>query len=129
MIAGNAAARSPQPKSIVAWNCGATLGEGPRYSSVPVCGVDQTLQLQITFPSCWNGRTVDSRNHKRHMKYLSRGRCSASHPIALPTLVLVVLYPPVPFGSQVASGNFGSHGDFMNGWNDDVLTRIDLETD
>jgi hypothetical protein len=129
MIAGNATARSAQAKGIVAWNCGVTLGEGPKYSSVPACGVDQTLQFQITFPSCWNGRTVDSRNHKRHMRYLSSGRCPASHPVALPTLVLVVLYPPVPFGAQVASGNFGSHADFMNGWNDDVLTRIDLDRD
>jgi hypothetical protein len=58
------------------------------------------------------------------MKYLSRGRCPASHPIALPTLVLIVVYPPVSLGAQVATGHFGAHADFMNGWNEDVLTRI-----
>lgn len=124
MIAGNAAARSPQPKRIVAWSCGAAVADGPRFSRVPACGVDQWLQLQVTFPSCWNGRTLDSDDHKRHMKYLSRSRCPATHPIALPTLVLIVLYPPVPLGAQVATGHFGSHADFMNGWNADVLTRI-----
>jgi hypothetical protein len=124
MIAGNAAARSPQQKGIVAWSCGAAVGDGPRFSRVPVCSVDQWLQLQVNFPSCWNARTVDSDDHKRHMKYLSRGRCPASHPIALPTLVLIVLYPPAPLGAQVASGPLGSHADFMNGWNADVLTRI-----
>jgi len=124
MIAGNAAARSPQPKRIVAWTCSAAVGGGPRFSRVPVCRVDQWLQLQVTFPSCWNGRTLDSDDHKRHMKYLLRGRCRASHPIALPTLVLIVLYPPAPLGAQVATGPLGSHADFMNGWNADVLTRI-----
>jgi Domain of unknown function (DUF1996) len=129
MIAGNAAARSPQPKSIVAWSCGAAVGDGPRFSRVPACAADQWLHLEVTFPSCWNGRTLDSADHKRHMRYLSRGRCAASHPIALPTLVVNVLYPPVPLGAQVATGHFGAHADFMNGWNTDVRTRMRLEAD
>ena len=124
MIAGNAAARSPQQKGIVAWSCGTGAGDGPKFSRVPACSVDQLLQLQVTFPSCWNGRTVNSADHKKHMKYLSRGLCPASHPIALPTLVLIVVYPPVPLGAQVATGHFGAHADFMNGWSANVLTRI-----
>jgi hypothetical protein len=28
----------------------------------------------------------------------------------------IILYPPVPLGAQVASGRFGTHADFMNGW-------------
>lgn len=127
MIAGNAAARGPQPKSIVGWNCG-DVGAEPTFSRVPACGADQMLQLRVTFPNCWNGRTPDSGDHKRHMKYPSRGRCPASHPVALPGLVLVVLYPPVPLGAQVATGHFGAHADFMNGWNVDVLSRIPQET-
>lgn len=124
MIAGNAAARSPQPKSIVAWSCGTGAADGPKVSRVPACSAGQWLELQVTFPSCWNGRSVNSADHKKHMKYLSRGLCPASHPIALPTLVLVVTYPPVQLGAQVATGHFGAHADFMNGWNGDVLARI-----
>lgn len=129
MIAGNAAARSPQPKSIVAWSCGAAVGDGPRSSRVPACAAGQWLHLEVTFPSCWNGRMLDSADHKRHMRYLSRGGCPASHPIALPMLVVNVLYPPVPLGAQVATGHFGAHADFMNGWNTDVRTRMRLEAD
>ena len=123
MIAGNANARSPQPRRIVAWSCG-DAGDGAGFSRTPACGADETLRLQVTFPNCWNGRTVDSRNHKRHMAYPTGGRCPASHPVALPALVFIVLYPSVPSGAQVATGHFGAHADFMNGWNDDVLTRI-----
>ena len=129
MIAGNAAARSPQPKRIVAWSCGIAEEDGPKFSRIQACRADHWLHLRVTFPSCWNGRTVNSDDHKRHMKYLSRGRCPASHPIALPTLVLVVHYPPVPLGAKVATGHYGAHADFMNGWNANVLTRMRLETD
>jgi hypothetical protein len=128
MIAGNAAAHSPQPKRVVSWRCGNVIGAGPASVHIPSCSVQERLQLQVAFPSCWNGRTPDSVDHKRHMKYLSKGRCPRSHPVALPTLVLVVLYRPVPLGAQVASGHFGAHADFMNGWTDDVLTRFYIPT-
>lgn len=126
MIAGDANARRRQPKGIVAWSCGA-VGGTPRFATIPACRGDQMLQLQVTFPSCWNGRAVDSRDHKRHVKYASQGICPTSHPVALPTIVLIVLYPPVPPWAQVASGRFGAHADFMNGWNEDVLSRLVLE--
>lgn len=58
------------------------------------------------------------------MKYASLGVCPASHPVALPTIVLIVLYPPVPRGSQVASGKFAAHADFMNGWDQTELERL-----
>jgi len=123
MIAGNAEARSRQPKGIVAWSCGA-VGGPPRYATIPACREDQMLQLQATFPNCWDGRRLDSADHKQHLKYSSRGLCPASHPVAMPQVILIVLYPPVPLGSQVASGRFGAHADFMNGWDQVELERL-----
>ncbi len=126
MIAGTAAARSRQPKGIVAWSCGA-VGAKPRYATIPTCREDQMLQLQATFPNCWDGRRLDSADHKQHLKYASNGLCASSHPIAMPQLILIVLYPPVPPGSQVASGRFGAHADFMNGWDQAELERLVTE--
>ena len=74
MIAGNAEARSRQPKGIVAWSCGA-VGGPPRYATIPACREDQMLQLQATFPNCWDGRRLDSADHKQHLKY-SRAVCA-----------------------------------------------------
>jgi hypothetical protein len=45
----------------------------------------------------------------------------------VPQLILIVLYPPVPNGSQVASGKFGAHADFMNGWDQAELERLVAE--
>lgn len=130
MIAGDAYAQRPQSKGIVAWSClVGDLGLGQKFATIPACRPGEMLQLQVTFPNCWNGRAVDSRDHKSHVRYPSRGLCPASHPITLPTLVLIVLYPPVPRGAQVASGRFGAHADFMNGWNANVLTRMRVEAD
>lgn len=115
MIAGSAAATSRQPKGIAAWSCGG-VGGRPRYATVSSCATDQLLQLQINFPNCWNDKTLDSADHKRHMAYAKSGVCPASHPTAVPTIALIVLYPPMPTRAQVSSGRFGAHADFMNGW-------------
>ena len=87
------------------------------------------LQLQATFPNCRDGRRLDSADHKQHLKYSSRGLCPASHPVAMPQIILIALYPPVPLGSQVASGRFGAHADFMNGWDQAELERLVAERD
>ncbi len=126
MLAGNAQARGRQPKGTVAWSCGAVGGK-PRFATVPRCSEDSMLQLQATFPNCWDGRRLDSPDHKQHLRYASRGRCPASSPVAMPTIVLIVLYPPVPPGAQVASGKFAAHADFMNGWEQAELERLVAE--
>ena len=128
MIAGNAEAKTRQPKGIVSWSCGA-VGEKPRFYVLPACGNEEMLQLQVTFPNCWDGRRLDSADHKQHVRYASRGLCPSSHPVALAQIILIVLYPPVPRGSQVASGSFGMHADFMNGWDQAELERLVAERD
>lgn len=122
MVAGDASARTRQPKGIVSWSCG-PIGAPPRSSAPQACTADEFLQLQVTFPNCWTGKTLDSADHKRHVAYSTAGRCRASHPVALPTLALIVLFPPVR-GADVASGRLGGHADFMNGWDPDVLERL-----
>ena len=112
MIAGNADAKRRQPKGIVSWSCGAVGGK-PRFFTIPACTADQMLQLQVTFPNCWDGRRLDSADRQQHMKYAARGLCPAS----------------VPLGSQVASGRFGAHADFINGWNQTELERLVAERD
>jgi Domain of unknown function (DUF1996) len=126
MIAGNAAARRPQRKEIAAWSCG-ELGGRPRFAVIPSCARNYLVQVQITFPNCWNGTTSDSPDHRRHMAYASAGRCPVSHPVALPTVVLILLYPELSGRAEVASGRFGIHADFMNGWDQATLGELVAE--
>lgn len=124
MIAGNQNARRPQKLSVVGWACGG-FGAEPRAAAVPSCPPDVSLHLRATFPNCWNGRDLDSPNHQRHLAYANGGQCPRSHPVALPSLVLIFLYPSTESGRPVqASGRFGTHADFVNGWNQETLERL-----
>jgi hypothetical protein len=80
----------------------------------------------VNFPNCWNGKSLDSANHKSHMAYSVAGRCPASHPVAVPAITLVYSYlPPAPGTVMLSSGGqFSGHADFINSWNEQVLTRL-----
>lgn len=123
MLAGNPLAHHRQPKGVASWSCGG-VGGTPRFGFIPKCSENDALELEVTFPNCWNGTTTDSVDHKRHMKYSTAGQCPASHPVRLPTIMLVLLYPPQPRGAQPASGKFAAHADFMNGWDQDELASL-----
>jgi Domain of unknown function (DUF1996) len=124
LIAGDQRARKPQSLSVVGWGCGG-LGATPRFAAIPACGADESLHFRVTFPNCWNGRDLDSADHKRHVVYASGGRCPGSHPVALPSVVLIILYPSTEHGRPLqASGRYGAHGDFINGWDQELLAPL-----
>jgi hypothetical protein len=74
MIAGDQKATTPQEFRIVFWNCGGGDAGSPT-STVPTCAnvPGAALRLHVRFPSCWDGRQLDSRDHKSHMAYAVRG--------------------------------------------------------
>ena len=123
MVAGNAEAKKAQSKIVGAWSCGG-IGGRLRVSVLPQCRVDEALELRIHFPNCWNGKTLDSPNHKRHMAYSVNGVCPKTHPTPVPTVALILVYDSVPKRARLASGSFGLHADFNNGWDEDVLEQL-----
>jgi Domain of unknown function (DUF1996) len=127
MIAGSAAARTPQGLKVTFWNCGALAGIRPS-STVPACpaGRATSLRLHVNFPSCWDGRNLDSADHQSHVAYAMRRMCPATHPVAVPAISLILRYPVSTAGSvELASmTQFSAHADFFNSWNQGVLTRL-----
>lgn len=127
MIAGDSTARAAQSMRVTFWNCGATAGIRPS-STVPTCpgGRATSLRLHVTFPSCWDGRRLDSADHKSHVAYPVRGTCPATHPVAVPAISLIMRYPVTGAGNvELASaGQFSGHADFFNAWNQGELTRL-----
>jgi Domain of unknown function (DUF1996) len=129
VVAGRADAKAPQ-RGVVRWSCRQDqVGGDP--ARIPSCG-STFVALRITFPDCWDGRRLDSRNHRSHMAYNRAGgmelgpqRCPRSHPVVVPTLQLNVVYP-IHDGSGVrlASGHpLTAHADFFNAWSSVVLAR------
>ena len=78
----------------------------------------------VTFPDCWDGERLTGHGSSAHAVY-SDGGCPASHPVAVPQLMIGLDYPPVdPAGLSLASGSIlTGHADFWNVWDQDKLER------
>jgi Domain of unknown function (DUF1996) len=127
MIAGNADSRRPQSRRVTFWNCG-PHGGAPRTSTVPTCpdARSKSLRLHVRFPDCWDGRRVDSPDHRSHMAYSEAGVCPATHPVAVPSIELRIQYP-VTGGRAIqlsSRGQFSGHADFVNAWRQAGLKRL-----
>ncbi len=135
MISGSATASGPQADWNANWACvtdgglgvpGDELSRGP---SIPSCAQGNLLELTVMFPQCWNGRDLDSADHKSHMAHPSfQGVCPASHPVLIPQITVHATWRMGPTGTQnlYASSDMmlpagapsgqGLHADFMEGW-------------
>jgi hypothetical protein len=127
VIAGSAAARSPQGLRITSWSCGRRSGI-EASSAIPLCpeGRRSSLRLRVNFPDCWDGDRLDSADHQSHMAYSSAGRCPASHPVEVPALTLDIYYG-ISGGrdAELASGGqFSGHADFVNAWDQRTLEAL-----
>ena len=145
MVGGNSRAWRAQSVQVIYWDCSVVKATryGPNgglassvpptsgmvaFSTVPSCPATSTLQLHVNFPDCWNGKSLDSPNHKSHMAYSANGRCPQSHPVAVPALSLVYRYRPPGPGVVILSsgGQYSGHADFINAWNQHALTQLIL---
>ena len=93
MIAGNASASGAAMSDHASWGCWETGGQGGR--SIPTgCPVGDSIVMNVTFPQCWNGKDLDSSDHKSHMSYAlpTTGLCPASHPVVIPEISLNLKY-------------------------------------
>jgi Domain of unknown function (DUF1996) len=127
MIAGDAKATGPQRRQVTFWNCGVMVGV-PASSTPPACPDTRGsfLRLHVTFPTCWNGVSLDSPDHKQHVAYQMNGRCPAGYDVAIPQISLIYRYPVTGQHSfELASGGvYSAHADFFNSWNQAELERL-----
>jgi hypothetical protein len=127
MVAGNhmATAANPQSTQFVNWKC----GDGLDGTAKPPARCGDLLRLRIEFPNCWDGRNLDSADHKSHMTYSpSSGRgCPSSHPVEVPSLHLNFYWKVSGDLSGLAlssGGVYSGHADFFNSWNQDAQAQL-----
>lgn len=124
VVAGNARATGPGD-SIARWSC-LHAGQVGSSANFVNCPAGTMLESYLDFPQCWNGRDLDSADHKSHMAYPVNQDCPASHPVPVPKLRQVLRYPVNgdPAAFRLASGaGYTMHGDFFNAWPVEELAR------
>jgi len=93
-----------------------------------------TLRSQVYFPSCWDGKNLDSADHKTHVSYpaigdYNGGVCPQSHPVALMSVFYEFFFDTKQYTDRYfafANGDptgYGYHGDFIMGWTDRGLLQ------
>lgn len=143
-----------QDTAIVRWHCQtweSSDATNPRFSAtIPECKEPDRVRLDIFFPSCWNGKDLDSADHRSHMAYPISGSgrqgtvCPESHPVPVMRVSYHYAFGVKPAVSNPATqssrgwrlasdmyevtdtqaGGLSLHGDWFNGWHPGVLEAI-----
>ena len=130
------------PTGSLWFNCtgaGAKSGHYPNLAQVAAnCPIGSKLGAVIEAPNCWDGKNLDSPNHRDHVTYQVRNTnsgqrtCPSSHPYAIPGFTLGAWYvvhsdpsqwslssdamhPNLPKGSTF-------HADYFEAWDPGVKT-------
>lgn len=112
-ISGSPSSAAPETNAG-RWSCDTVTGNTGWRTEIPNdCKPGTGLLMTIEFPQCWDGKNLDSANHKDHMafangKYVlaptdgtqlqswqevtTTAGCPASHPIALPLISYNIWY-------------------------------------
>ncbi|WP_030019078.1 DUF1996 domain-containing protein [Streptomyces monomycini] len=120
-LTGDAKALTNGPANANAsWSC--TGFEDRRLrNKYPICPRGSDVVRSLVFPSCWDGRNVDSANHRTHLVFPGRnGQCRDGFR-AVPRLVQRLTYA-IPPNTLYAVDSFPDqlhnpvtdHGDFIN---------------
>ena len=154
MVAGQARPVTVQSTDVVWWACGGSGGARSRKfvrvpahcgtihmtyhgrtRKCPTCPLVPTtfendartyLELHVNFPDCWDGRHLDSPDHRSHMASAGTLVCPASHPVKVPAIQLMIRYPVRDgAGIELASGGqLTGHADFFDAWNQTALAHL-----
>jgi hypothetical protein len=132
MIAGNPNATQPQSPGIAGFHC---RGEGKgavlaKQALPPRCPDGALLEASVVFPNCWDGKNLDSADHRAHMSYARRYQCDERHPVQIPQLTLSERFKAGKTSGTITLAAMNSpltlHADFLDGW--DARAMEDLVT-
>ncbi|CAO1622292.1 unnamed protein product [Parajaminaea phylloscopi] len=138
MIAGNAGLydgpnSDPTKAKAVSFVCLASPGS--QTTTIPNTVCPGGMRAQIVFPSCWDGKNLDSPDHQSHVAYpingnADTGDCPATHPVKFMTLFYEYIFSTGSLknsetgGFVLANGDamgWSFHADFVAGWDETVL--------
>jgi hypothetical protein len=134
MIAGDAKKKQPTPRGAQGQFYCAFYGPGDldgvarsTNGNWPICGAPATLHFMLQFPDCWDGKHLDSPNHKDHVAFGDGNGCPAAHPVRIPALTFDIQYGAkgTKAGYYLSSDKVGKSASSMHG---DAFVVWDVKT-
>ena len=106
----------------IKWYCSGK-GEDRTSNSAQSCRDGEYLMASVEFPSCWDGHSTDSIDHRSHLTYKGESyNCSRTHPVEVPKLTLFIQWScnkvcGATSDLKLSSGATNTfHADFLAGW-------------
>ncbi|MFC0506225.1 DUF1996 domain-containing protein [Micromonospora costi] len=111
------------------WTCSSTPDR--RTTAYPVCPAGDRVLRVFDFPSCWDGRRLDSETHRAHLVFPARDGSCPHGTFPVPRLRLTLAYdlpPGVRFRIDAFDGQRNSpltdHAFFLNLMPEPVMARV-----
>ncbi|TVY81061.1 hypothetical protein LSUE1_G005211 [Lachnellula suecica] len=153
MLAGSAANTDTTKVSSgnICHRCWTSTNDNTFVGAQPCSGSDtveiphatncQMIRQTIIFPACWDGKNLDSPDHKSHVAYSGSGAsgggaCPTAFPVKLPQIMYEVMWNvssfvadknafPTdgsnPYTYSMGIGGAAAHGDYVFGWQGNTL--------
>ena len=120
MIEGGVGTSPP----LVGWTCSSQ--PTVIVATPPSCPSSANMKAEIRFPSCWDGKNLDSPTHRTHIAYAVNNQCPSAYPVKVPEIFVHVGYPAGISGPgyKLSDGTVTPHIDFWNTWDQATLERL-----